>query len=408
MADKRRLTLTLIRELELPKSGRLVVHGTEQLGLQLHVYPGGRKVYYVRYRTAGGRGGQSRRYQIGQHGAGWTLDSARREARRILGLVADGQDPQAARNRSQQRAGRTLSDILHEYETRHLSTLRSGAQVRRTLALDLEPLVGHLTPDRIDVQALRQVLARLEDRPGTRRKMRAHLSHLWQWMLERGLCEANPIDRLPRIKPGASRDRILSLRELREVLGAARALGDPWWALIELLVLTGQRRTEVAGMRWAELDGARWSFNAERAKNGRAQVLDLPAEVMAVVDRCRERLGPDDTPFVITSHGDAPVSGFSRAKSKLDEAILTCRRNRAVEAGIDPDAITAPPPWVLHDLRRSAASGMVALGVRESVVEAVLNHVSGSRGGVAGVYNRHHYGPEKAEALAQWAAVVMP
>jgi integrase len=158
--------------------------------------------------------------------------------------------------------------------------------------------------------------------------------------------------------------------------------------------LTGARRGEVAGMRWDEVDleARTWTIPKERSKNGVAHEVPLSDAAVGIL----ERLPRFDAPaaFVFGANGMTPPSGFSRAKAKIDAAILA----KASAAGVE-----APKPWVLHDLRRSAASGMAGMGIAPHVVEAVLNHRSGTIKGVAAVYNRYSYQTEKRAALDAWA-----
>jgi integrase len=183
----------------------------------------------------------------------------------------------------------------------------------------------------------------------------------------------------------AARDRVLTDAEVGQVWRACGASGEPFGSAVRLLLLTGCRLNEVAGMRTPELsdDGATWTIPGERTKNGRAHVVPLSPqarEVLAGVLRISDSL-------VFTTNGRTPVSGWSKVKRRLD---------RAAEI----------PSWRLHDLRRTAATGMAELGVPPHVVEAALNHVSGARAGVAGTYNRAAYAAEKRAALERWGAHV--
>lgn len=185
-----------------------------------------------------------------------------------------------------------------------------------------------------------------------------------------------------------SRDRVLSDDELRAILQACDRLNEPFGALIKLLALTAQRRDEVGQMTWREvdLDSRVWTIPKERAKNGIAHDVPLSDSAVKVLAGVRRIAGSRG--LVFTTTGETPVSGFSKIKKRLDAAV--------------PDA----PPWVLHDLRRTAASGMARLGINLSVVEKVLNHISGSFGGVTGIYQRHKFANEKRVALEMWAAHV--
>jgi integrase len=161
--------------------------------------------------------------------------------------------------------------------------------------------------------------------------------------------------------------------------------------MIRLLMLTGQRREEVAALNWEELDreAAEWVLPAERSKNGKAHTVPLSPAALAVLDELPNAWQKNG--LVFTTTGRTPASGHSRAKERLDRLVS------ALPGGDDVK------PWRVHDLRRTVATGLQRLGVRFEVTEAVLNHVSGSRSGVAGVYQRHNWRDEKREALNSWA-----
>jgi integrase len=161
----------------------------------------------------------------------------------------------------------------------------------------------------------------------------------------------------------------------------------------------------VAALDWRELhrDAAEWRLPAKRAKNGIAHVIHLSPIAMAEIDRLADGEKWPARGLVFTTTGKTPVSGYSRAKERLDREMLAIARKLADEAGDEADAIEIHP-WRVHDLRRTLATGMQRLGVRFEVVEAVLNHVSGSKSGVAGVYQRHHWRSEKRDALNAWGA----
>jgi integrase len=205
------------------------------------------------------------------------------------------------------------------------------------------------------------------------------------WAIARGLIDTN---RCAGIKPPAaekSRDRVLSDGELKAVWHACERLGWPFGPLIQLLILTGQRRDEVGSMRWAELDlaGRLWQLPKERTKNNVAHPVSLAPRAAAILEAMPRIAGEQD--FVFTTNGKTAASEFSRAKARIDKAL--------------PDM----PHWTLHDLRRTAASGMARLGVQLPVIEKVLNHVSGSFAGIVGVYQHHAFTDEKRQALEAWA-----
>jgi integrase len=177
------------------------------------------------------------------------------------------------------------------------------------------------------------------------------------------------------------RDRVLSAEELASVWQAAGAVGDEFGAIIRLLMLTGQRRDEVAAMAWSEIDLERalWTLPAVRTKNCREHEVPLSRHAVALLPPRREGRA------LVFGQGKGGFSGFSRAKARLDKA-----------AGL-------AMPWVLHDIRRSLVTHMNELGIDPHVIEAVVNHVSGARGGIAGRYNFAAYREQKRVALQRWA-----
>jgi integrase len=219
------------------------------------------------------------------------------------------------------------------------------------------------------------------------------------------------------------RDRVLSYDEIKLVWQAFDTIGWPFGPICKLLLLTGARRDEIGALRWREIDltplkvetaavegegllvnelsGLRVLLPRERVKNKRGHIIPLSddaAEIFKTLPHVEGKEG-----FVFTTTGKTPVSGFSRAKVKIDRAILRALQEQAKLRGEDPDKVSPLPHWILHDLRRTVATNLQKLGVRLEVTESVLNHISGSRGGIVGVYQRHEYASEKRHALDHWA-----
>ena len=180
------------------------------------------------------------------------------------------------------------------------------------------------------------------------------------------------------------------------VWNAAEGDGWPFGPLVKLLILHGQRLTEVGEMRWDEVDleNKLWTLPAERVKNGARHgvpLSDAAIGILTSLPRIKTTKG-----FVFTTRRDAAVSGYSRAKDRLDAAITVAA------AGSAP----AMEHWTFHDLRRTLASGMARLGIQLPVIEKILNHTSGTFRGVVGVYQRHSFSDEKGKALEAWASFV--
>jgi integrase len=272
--------------------GALLVWDTEVKGFGLKVTPTGAKTYLVQYRM-GGRGSPTRRFTIGTHGSPWTPDLARDEALRLLGAVKGGQDPmeakserraaaERARHAEERRAERTFAAVTALFIERHASTRRSGREMARLLRREVLPSWAERDIAAIDRAAVCALLDGLIDRraPALANKVLDTVRSLLSFAVHRGVIAANPAMGLPAPAPKVARDRVLNDGELIAVWHAADALGYPFGPLVKLLILTGQRRDEVAGLRWAELslddpNGPTWTLPKERAKNGVAHVVHL-------------------------------------------------------------------------------------------------------------------------------------
>ena len=220
--------------------------------------------------------------------------------------------------------------------------------------------------------------------PVAANRSRASLSALFAWAMRQGLADHNPVADIG--KPGLerSRDRILTAHELTTVWKACGS--DDYGRIVKLLILTGRRRQEVAGMTWQELnlEQAIWSLPSERTKNGLPHDVPLPPAALSILSDIAVR----DEKLILFGRGNNTFSGWSRCKRRLDE-----------RSGIEG--------WRLHDLRRTSVTGMAEIGIQPHVIEAVVNHISGHKGGIAGVYNRASYAEEKRDALKRWSDHVM-
>jgi integrase len=219
----------------------------------------------------------------------------------------------------------------------------------------------------------------------TRNRFRSNLSAFFAWAIREGLTEVNPVSGTGKASEGNGRDRVLSEPELSQLLGVL--VDDDFSDVIRLLLLTGARRSEIGGLKWSEIDWQRGliCLPAERVKNGRQHELPMSTQVRAVLDRRRllkyPRYGGDG--------GNEWVFGcrfttWSTSKEWLDKRL------------------NGMPKWTLHDLRRSAATHMAELGAMPHVVEQILNHQSGHKSGVAGIYNRARYADAMRDALQTW------
>lgn len=396
-------------------------------GFGLRVMPSGAKSYVYQYRI-GGRGNPTKRYTIGRHGE-WTPDKARKRAEGLARLVACGIDPLEAERA--EAAAKAAQAVREKEATKRNAELTFATYAEHFLSLGVEgdtrprtiegyrgalrnhvtPVIGAIPLPDIGRADINRVLDRIPaDQPSVRRITFAVLRMLFRWAKSRGDIATSPMDDIKPPKAAPSRDRTLSDDELALALRAAGVIEKPFGPFFELLFATGQRRDEVSGLDWTELDrgAALWTLPADRSKNGEANIIPLNRHALAILDRLGATKVADKIVWpkrglVFTTNGETSISGYSRAKARLDAKMLELARGDAKEAGEDPDTITLSP-WRLHDARRTLATALQRLGARFEVVEAVLNHTAGaSRSGVAAVYQRHNWATEKRDALERWA-----
>jgi integrase len=371
-----------ITTLPLPpgKSDHIVFDGSLP-GFGIRLRQGGARSWIVQYRA----GGKQHRETIADVRR-LDLDGARRAAKRRLGAVALGHDPVEEAREARRRAALTMGSLLPRFLDRKRTSIRASSflATERHLLKRWAPL--HDEP--VHKITRRDVAARLADieadyGPESARAARTILGEFFAWCMGEGLVEANPVIGTNEPPRSASRDRVLDDDELASLWRACEGMGGDYGLIVRLLILTGCRRDEIADLRWNEIDGGVLTLPGERTKNHRPLVLTLPPLALSILENvpfCR--LGRDHRVF---GKGRGPFSAWSQAKCELDEHL--------------PDM----PAWRVHDIRRSVATGMAEIGIQPHVIEACLNHVSGHKAGVAGVYNRASYTPEVKTALLRWA-----
>ena len=370
-------------------------------GLYLTVQPTGKKGWQVRYR----HGGVHRRMTLGGYPV-LSLADARQRARDTMAAATEGRDPagevKAAKAPKPEDDRDKLAAVIGLFMKRHAAHNRRAADVAAMFRRDVLPKWGDRDIHEITKRDVIDLLDGIVDRgsPITANRLLAHLRTLWTWAKGRDIITVSPFDGIKPPSPEKSRDRVLTDQEIIWFWRACEKLGQPFGPLYRLLLLTGQRLREVAEMTEGEMRGNLWIIPAARVKNGDEHSVPLSEAVSAVLGAVQRISGKAG--YVFTTTGQSPVSGFTRAKGRLDKLMADIANEGRAE-GIDRIEI---PPFTIHDLRRTAASGMAGLRFPPHVVEAVLNHRSGTRRGVAGVYNRFDYADEKRAALEAWGNYV--
>lgn len=378
----------------------------------------GRVAWLFQY-WLGDKDGQAKRLTIGDTSF-MDVDAARTEAERLRGelnasrLRADDgvQLDLVARRKSKRVQERealeapTLKDSVDLYFKRNAEPGRYWDELRQRFDRQIIP---HFKADtkvaKITKAEVRHFIETKEETHQAAARMHfATLRPFFKWCVERDLMAVSPMATLATPEVGEARDRVLTDKEVKAFWQATVALSkepetdtpqiepSPIFApFYRLLLLTAQRRDEVAGIRWSELDldACTWTIPRERAKNDRAHLVHLSPQAMAVIAKVPK---VDKVDFLFSTTGKNPISGFAKPKARLDTLMQ--------------ESLGKLDPWRVHDLRRTAATGMQKLGFQLPVVEWVLNHVSGSRGGLAGIYQRHEYLEERKKALEAWGTYV--
>ncbi|WP_372623047.1 tyrosine-type recombinase/integrase [Falsiroseomonas sp.] len=403
-----------IDALTIPSGGREAwLSDSTVKGLRVRATSGGAKTFFACWTDKAT--GERRRHKIGAWGA-ITLKQARDAARIILGEVAKGRDPskELARQREAAKARKAEEaltvEALIERWGQHLArnSRRPGyiGEAKRALK---QVFAAHLGRPAVKLgkAEVREVFDGMLDagKVGNAGRVKAYGRAAYGWAMGEELVRENPFAALRNISTkSGERDRVLTDDEVGEVWRAAGTLGHPFGPMIRLLLLTAQRRDEVAGLPWSELahDHSVWTLPAGRSKNGEEHVVHLAPEareVLAAVPRI------NGWSLLFTTTGKTPPSGFSVAKRRLDRAIVNERTKEAQEEGRIPAPLR---PFVLHDFRRTCVTWLAQhAGVPPHVADRILNHVEGTIRGVAKVYQRAEFLPERKAALEAWARHVL-
>jgi integrase len=386
-----------------PKGKRYEVMDAIVPGMGIRVTERAQKTFMLVARFGGAR--NPTRRALGEYGA-LTLEQARAKARTWLEAILKGQDParleERARIEKQRSQQNSFGAVAEEFIRRHVAKTRKARETEREVRKELISRWGRLPITEITRHDVVAVMDEIVDRgaPYQAHNVLGHVRKLFNWAIGRGTygLEASPCDRL---RPGdvigkkAVRTRILTDRELLALWRASGRLGYPYGPLLRLLMLTGQRKSEVAEAVWSEFDLGKglWIIPPERMKMDAPHVVPLSADAVGLLASLPRFEG--DAVFS-TRGGEKPVNGLSKAKTRTDKAMLAELRKLAAE----DDRETAPSEWRIHDIRRTVRTHLSALPVADMVRELVIAH---AKPGLHKVYDQFAYLDEKREALDLWA-----
>lgn len=386
---RKNLTEITVQRLKPPDAGRLEVMDTATTGFGVRITPAGTRTFFVLYRIKGERAQQ--RLTLGDAGS-MKLAVARQAAKLAVEMAQEGKNPKlrreetVAENKAEDAAtvAQLFENVARDYVTKH-----AKVKLKESRAVELH-VENRLIPawKGRPIQAIRKadVIELLEaigaNTPVQANRVFALLSKMFKWCVERDILDTTPMAGLKKLYDESSRDRVLTEGEIRAVWQACDTVGYPGGALAKLLLLTACRLREISDLTHSMVGED--VIELRETKNGRAHLIPITKQIRVVLKPMPRFKGD----YILTSTaGERPMQNFADVKARLDEA-----------SGVSG--------WTFHDLRRTAASNMARLKIQPHVIEAVLNHKSGTVSGVAAVYNRYSYLDEKQEALELWGAEV--
>ena len=373
------------RRLEIPDPGLT--------GLYLILQPSGAKSWAVRYRQAG----KPKKLTLGK----WPLmglANARTAASEALEAIESGHDPAAdkrAEKASRISGKNTVAAQLDTFYRRHLSTLKTGEAVMQSLRFNVVPVWGDREVSDITRRDIVLLLDDIVDdgRATTANRVKAYIAKFFGWCEDRGVIEQSPAIGLKLPAKEKARDRPLSHDEIRLLWLPCDQEPHPWGALFRVLLLTGQRRGEVARMQWGDID-ADGVWRLSSTKNGERHDVPLPQAAVDLIDAL-PRLGP----FVFSTRGDTPALSLGKPTARLTSRMAEIASEEAGEA-------VTIPQWRPHDLRHTCKTGLAALGVSLEIRSRATNHLSDIPP-MDRRYNHHDFTNEKRQALEAWARFVV-
>jgi len=360
-------------------------------GFGVRIFPSGKKSYVLSYRHEG----KKRLMKVDKCNK-ITLDEARKKTRRYLGQLAERIDPLQKKQKSSSKM--SVENIFKDYLQKYAKQKnRSWKETERIFKADILPSIGKKQIHEVKKKDLIKIIDRISDRDAKTMANRtlAHIRKFFNWCHERDLIEVSPALNIPKPTQEITRDRVLANDEIKYLWQACDKEGFPFGDFVKIALLTAQRRNEIFYMRWQDLDinNAIWTIPKENTKSKRDHSVYLSPLAIQIL-KSTPHYSPNASGYIFSIDGEKPFNGVTKAKTRLENHIDQIR----AEKNKEPMA-----HWRIHDLRRTAASGMASLQVSPHVIERILNHSSGIISGVAAVYNRYDYGEETKQALTEWS-----
>lgn len=408
---KLKFTAAAVARLTPPEQGRVDYFDANLPAFGVRISHTSARKYFVMTRIYG----KLARLTIGKaklrdNDIGFSLKEAREKAGELTALAERGIDPRELREADKEAntiaAQNTFKVVGERFMEKYVKPRLSPSTVREyeraLFCADMKRWQGRPVSS-VTKSDIRNLLDKMVNRgsAGAANNRLAYLRKFFNWCAEEDIIEHPPTDRIKPPAPKKVGDRVLALEEISLVWKAFDAEGKLFGDLFKLLLLTGQRRAEVGGMTWDELndletDNPFWEIPATRTKNKRPQIVPLSSQAIDII-KSRPVFG--DAGLLFTHTGETPVFGYGKIKKRIDEWIAE-RREKQEKSEM--------PSWVLHDLRRSMVTHMNdRLDISPHVVEACVNHVSGgAKMGVAGVYNKALYVKDRKKAFDAWGEFV--
>jgi integrase len=370
LMPSQKLTDKMLKGLKPPSSGQLDVWDDLLPGFGVRIGTTGRKSFFVGTRIKG----KYRRITLKPTYPNLELAAARLRAREIIADAQGGIGPELKKKREEKGTfGAVAAAFMHDYAAHHRTRDQMQRMINGELAEWHDRQISEIT--RADIKELLRVKARTA--PIMANRLLALISRIFSWALKEEIIEASPAMRIDRPGREVERERSLSVDEIRAAWAAFDKLGYPYGPLFKLLLVTGQRRGEVTGMKWSEITADGWKLPSERAKRGRGHLVPLSSLAREILDGV-----PEISEFVFRGPKDAPTQSWGKADNRLHK-------------------LCGPmEPWRVHDLRRTFATHLRSIGIERLVVSKLLNH---AEGGVTKIYDRYTADPEKAAAMERWA-----